>query len=111
MIMLFISGCYRTVYMNVQGDASPKKMTIEELEKIPDFDETHWQHFFIYGWVPSEKIINAADICGGAGNIASIKTRLTPLEGLVGAVAGYYINIYSPYDGNVVCYKNKASKN
>lgn len=106
-VMFSISGCYRTVYMNVQGDRNPTKVTLEQLEKLPDYDDSNWLHFFIYGLVPSEKIIDVAQPCGGAEHIASINTRQTFLQGLVQEAASYYINIYSPYDGHVVCDKPK----
>lgn len=33
----------------------------------------------------------------------AIETRQTFLEGLVESFAGYYINVYSPYDAKVIC--------
>jgi hypothetical protein len=96
--------------MNVQGDRNPTKVTFEQVENHPDYDNSEWLHFFIYGIVPSEKIIDAAKPCGGAEHIVSINTRQTFLQGLVQEAASYYINIYSPYDGHVVCDKTKISK-
>lgn len=98
-----LAGCHRAVYTNVQGDGKPQGLTREKLEALPDYDDTSWQHFFIYGLLPSETTIEAAQLCKGAEHIAAIKTKQTFLEGLVASVAGYYINIYSPYDGHVVC--------
>ena len=98
-----LTGCHRAVYTNVQGDRKPQELTMKQLEALPDYDETSWQHFFIYGLLPSEQIIEAAQLCRGSEHIAAIKTKQTFLEGLVASVAGYYINIYSPYDGHVVC--------
>jgi len=102
-VVLCTSGCYKTVYMNVQGNRNTTKMTLEKLEKIPAYDEATWQHFFIWGWVPSEKIIEASKFCGGSEHIAGINTKQTFVQRLVEMVASYYINIYSPYDGHVVC--------
>ena len=62
-----------------------------------------WQSFFIYGWVPGEKVINATAACGGVEKIGVIRTRQTFLEGVVARVAGGYINVYSPWDGVVYC--------
>lgn len=110
-LVLSISGCYRTVYMNVQGNNAPAKMTFEQLEKVPGFDETDWHHYFIYGLIPSEKNFDAAKQCNGSQNILSINTRQTFLQVLVEGVAGYNrINIYSPYSGNVICDKTKMPK-
>lgn len=107
-ILIFsVSGCYKTVYMNVQGEKATPKMTIEQLEKTPDFEENDWHHYFIYGLVPKEKVIEAAKKCEGAENVLSITTRQTFLQKLVEQLASYYINIYSPYSAYVVCDKSK----
>ena len=106
LIMLTSSGCYRAVYKNVQGgrDSAREGHSKGSTPVLVDnSSESGWQHFFIYGLVPSEKIINASGICGGAEHIKSISTRRTFAEGLVTMFAGYYINIYSPYDGEVEC--------
>jgi hypothetical protein len=62
-----------------------------------------WQHFFIWGWAPAEKKIDAAGKCGGAENLDSIRTEETFLQGLVQQFAGYYINIYSPWNAEIYC--------
>jgi hypothetical protein len=69
----------------------------------PTRSTSGWQHFFLWGWVPVERTIDVKQECGGAGNVAAIRTRQTFLEGLVAAVAGFYVNIYSPWDGAVDC--------
>jgi len=91
------TGCFRTHYANF-CDANPNRgISYEPVEA------TGWQSFFIYGWAPGEKRIDAAEECGGTEKIDSIRTRRTFLEGLVAAFAGYCINIYSPWDGAVYC--------
>jgi hypothetical protein len=65
-----------------------------------------WQHFFIWGWIPGEKRINAASACGGAEHVKRIETRQTFAQGLIEAVASYYFNIYAPYTGAVICDDN-----
>jgi hypothetical protein len=67
-----------------------------------------WTSFWFFGVFPREKRVDAAMICGGTDHIASIETRQTFWQGLVGAVAGfgYYIsviNVYAPYGGKVNC--------
>jgi hypothetical protein len=62
-----------------------------------------WRHFFLWGWVPGELRIDAQDACGGTEQIDSIETRRTFAQGLVAAVAGFYVNVYSPYNGAVYC--------
>ena len=71
---------------------------------------TGWQHFFLYGWVPGERRIDARERCGDAEKIHSIQTRRTFVEGFVAAFAGYYINIYSPWNGAVYCTEQPAPK-
>ena len=111
LILVFsVSGCYKTVYMNVQGDKAPVKMTLEQLEKAPGFDETDWHHYFIYGLIPNEKTFDAGKLCNGPENILSINTKQTFVQGFVEHLASYYINIYSPYSGQVVCDKTKMVK-
>jgi hypothetical protein len=89
-------GCYRTNYVNFHQSPVPPS----QHEPVK---ETGWQHFFVWGWFPIEKRIDATEKCGGAEKIESIRTRRTFLEGLVAAFAGYYVNIYSPWHGAVYC--------
>jgi len=97
LLCLLLSACYRTHYVNF----SPQN-PIRAAAAAPDEPvRSGWQHFFIWGWVPDEKMIDARQACGGSHNLDSIQTRRTFLEGLVAAVAGYYINVYSPWDGAI----------
>jgi hypothetical protein len=91
-------GCFRTHYENF----SPKN-PIGGSADAHKARATGWQHFFLFGWVPQERFIDARQICGGPEHIVAIETRQTFLEGLVASLAGYYINIYSPWDGAVLC--------
>jgi hypothetical protein len=93
------TACYRTHYVNF----SPANPNRSPQSAQPVKRGSGWQHFFIYGWVPSELTVDARSECGSAENVDSIQTRQTFLEGLVGAVAGFYINIYAPWDGAVYC--------
>lgn len=95
---LAASGCYRTHYVNL-SPANP----IRNPDPYLPIKTQSWQSFFVWGWFPIEKRIDAAKKCGGEEKIDSIRTRRTFLEGLVAAFAGYYVNIYSPWDGAVYC--------
>jgi hypothetical protein len=97
--LLLATGCYRTHYTNF----SPSNPNLSPQTAQPVKRGSGWQHFFIWGWVPGELPIDAHSACGGAENLDSIQTRRTFLEGLVAAFAGYYINIYSPWEGAVYC--------
>ena len=102
LLCLLLTSCYRTHYLNF----SPQN-PIRAADAAPDKPaRSGWQHFFIWGWVPNEKPIDAREACGGSENVASIRTQRTFLEGLVAAFAGYYINIYSPWDGAIYCKKS-----
>jgi hypothetical protein len=92
-------GCYRTHYTNVAPPvvSAPSSLTPEKPR-----DQT-WIHFFIYGWVPGEQRIDAAKQCGGAQHIKVIETEQRFVQGLIAIFASYYINIYSPWTGRVVC--------
>src|SRR5438477_940193 len=93
------SGCFRTRYYDLQplavGSKAPSRYARRE--------ESGWQHFFVYGWAPSERIIDADGQCGGTENVQEIRTRQTFVQGLIATFAGYYINIYSPWTGKVIC--------
>ena len=69
-----------------------------------------WRSFFLYGWAPGELVIDASAYCDGTERIERIETRRSFVQGLVAAVAGFYINIYSPYSGRVVCDRHAQSR-
>lgn len=98
LLIFGVSGCWRTRYVQF----APRERAEPAGRYLTD-RKSGWQHFFIWGWVPGERQIDAQSMCEGTDRIASIETRQTFAEGLVAALAGYYINIYSPYDGAVFC--------
>lgn len=98
LLLLSSTACYRTHYENF-SPANPNLAPTAQ----PVRSGSGWQHFFIYGLVPSQVTIDARQQCGASGNVHSIHTRQTFLEGLVESVAGFYINIYAPWDGAVYC--------
>lgn len=55
---------------------------------------------FFVGGIGQQHKINAAQVCGGKANVASVETEQTFLNGLLGAVTG---GIYSPRQYRVVC--------
>lgn len=103
---LLATSCYRTVYTNFGAVDDPPPATPEQLDGWRA--RNTWQHFFIWGWIPEELFIDARKRCGQADNIRAVETRRTFLEGLVAQFAGYYINIYSPYDAAVRCKQDPA---
>jgi len=98
-LLLLSTACYRTHYENF-SPANPNRAPVAA---PPVKSGSGWQHFFIYGLVPNEITLDARGQCGGTENVHSIQTRQTFLEGLVESVAGFYINIYAPWDGVVYC--------
>lgn len=99
--MLLQIGCHRTRYINL---APPDAISTAPEQSLPRRrTRSGWQHFFVYGWAPGVKVIDGEEICGGPHRVREIRTQRTFVQGLVGAVAGYYVNIYNPYDGRVVC--------
>ncbi len=101
--LLLLGGCYRTTYLHFQ----PEPIAETQPPEAP-VRKTGWQHFFVWGWFPEEHQIDAVETCGGAEGIHSIETQRTFVEGLVAAVAGYYVNVYSPWNGAVYCTKSPA---
>jgi hypothetical protein len=99
-LILVATGCYQTVYQHLE----PAVATTVAQTKQPRFDDdSGWQHFFLYGWVPSERVIPASETCGGPEEVEAIQTGQTFVQGVIATFAGYYVNIYSPYTGKVVC--------
>lgn len=96
-----LTACYRTHYVNFSPQ-NPNRSSAAAPAR-PVRSTSGWQHFFVWGWFPTELTIDAKQECGGSENVAAIRTRRTFLEGLVASVAGFYVNIYSPWDGAVDC--------
>lgn len=104
MAAVLVSGCFRTTYTNL---APPTDAALTPVAATKP-KSAGWQHFFVYGWAPGEKQIDAAAFCGGAEHVRAIETERSFVQGLVAAFAGYYINIYSPFTGRVVCDNSKT---
>jgi hypothetical protein len=94
------AGCARTVYTHL---APPADGVAHEHESSDRSSPQAWRHFFLFGWVPGELVIDGAHYCGGAEHVERIETRQSFVQGLIYQLAGYYINVYAPYTGRVVC--------
>ena len=91
----------RTVYVNLHpagvASASPASHVIHS-------SPHSWRHFFLFGWVPGELVVDAAAECGGAEHVERIETQQSFVQGLIAWLArSALINVYSPYTGRVVC--------
>lgn len=98
-IAVSCAACFRTTYTNLAPPPAQAVAAADAEVEAPG----SWQHFFVWGWVPGEHWINAAGACGGAEHVKRIETRQTFLQGLIEQLASYYVNIYSPYTGAVIC--------
>jgi len=98
-VVLASSGCFRTQYVNF---VAPYQEPVA-FNATPSGAPSSWQHYFLFGWIPASRTLKAGEACGGADRIQSIETRETFLQGFVAMLASYYVNIYSPYTGKVVC--------
>jgi len=98
-----LTGCFHTRYGNLHPNLGSPPHSPTQNNRRPPGDD--WQHFFFFGWVPSEKFIDAQALCGGTEHIDRIETEMTFVQGLIGALQLYFVNIkiYSPYTGRVVC--------
>jgi hypothetical protein len=99
-VLILFTGCARTVYTNLHPRIDPPT---EHQDDIDRSTPRSWRSFFVFGWAPEERVIDASKACGGIEHVDRIETRRTFVQGLIAAFAGYYINIYSPYSGAVVC--------
>lgn len=97
LILIGTLACHRTVYMHLSDPATVGTQT------VPQQPSSRWQHFFIFGWFPSERTIDARAACGGTHLVKEIRTRQTFAQGLLEILTSYYVNIYSPWTGEVVC--------
>lgn len=57
------------------------------------------QAFFVEG-LGQDVVLNAAEVCGGAQNVASVEVQETFLDGLLG---GLTFGIYTPRTARVYC--------
>ncbi len=48
-------------------------------------------------------MVEAAAACGGADRVEEIRTQQTFLQGLVEAGTSFYVNVYSPWNGEILC--------
>lgn len=98
LVLLAGAGCYRTRYVQFAPRATGEPAAPLSHEK-----KGGWQSFFVWGWFPLWRDFDAGELCGGSEHVEAIATRRTFLEGLVAAVAGFYVNIYSPWDAAIHC--------
>lgn len=83
---VILTGCAKQSFDLDRGHASA---TIRE--------EIH--HFFLSG-LGQKKIINAAEICGGADRVYRTETQLTFMNGLLNVIT---FGIYTPQEATVYC--------
>lgn len=107
LVAVSLGGCYRTRYVNLLPPQALGNSTAKQGDGSaadpPRVRPSGWQHFFVWGWFPPEKVFRVDQECGGAAHVREIRTRQTFTEGLVALVAGYYVNVYSPYDAQIFC--------
>ena len=60
------------------------------------------QTFFI-GGIGQTAVTDAAAVCGGAANVASVETQLSFIDGLLSTLTG---GIYTPRTGRVYCLRS-----
>jgi hypothetical protein len=91
----------RTVYINLHPAVVA---TASQPSHVVRSSPRYWRDFFLFGWVPGELVVDAADECGGAEHVERIETQQSFVQRLIASFASSYpINVYSPYTGRVVC--------
>ena len=91
-----LPGCFRTVYRNLLPPNAPTPVETDKTlnKKMP----RGWQHFFLYGLIPDERVIDAAALCEGEEHVKTVETRNTFVQRLVSAYG-----IYTPWNAHVTC--------
>lgn len=87
-LIVVLSGC-ATQRFEVNGAVAPTSQA--------NLEES--QPFFVYG-VGQDSIVDAAEVCGGAANIASIEVEQSALDSVLAFLTA---NIYSPRTARVYC--------
>lgn len=87
-----LGGCYRTRYV----DLGPPELLAPG---VPREHVNRWQHFFLAGLAPGERVVSVPAVCGDAG-AAELETEQTLPQAIVGGLTRV---IYTPYTARVVC--------
>lgn len=102
-LLLLSAGCYRTSYTNF---APPD---VNSTARATSPRSSSWRSFYLYGYLPSELVIDAAAECGGSSRLREIRTRQTFTQGLISMFAtSSGVNAYAPWTGEVVCVDDPA---
>lgn len=97
-LLLVSAGCYRNVYTGLAMPAESSAVL------APTARSSSWRSFYLYGYLPSELVVDAAAECGGAALVREIRTRQTFTQGLISMFAtSSGVNAYAPWTGEVVC--------
>lgn len=79
------------------GCATQTYTLSSQSQATPAYDKA--QTFFVSG-LAQEKEVNAAEVCGGANNVAKVQTELTFINGVLGSLSQ---GIYTPRQARVFC--------
>ena len=83
---ILLSGCAAQTF-NINGAEG----------EVPTTQISH--HFFISG-LGQEKVLDAAEICGGVDKVVKVEAQLTFINGLLGLIT---LGIYTPRDAKIYC--------
>ena len=98
MLVPAVQGCYRAVYTRLEP-SDPAATAVTSTRR-----SSSWKNFYLYGYLPSELVVDAAAECGSAARVSEIRTRQTFTQGLIRMFASSSgVNAYAPWTGEVVC--------
>lgn len=83
---ILLSGCAAQTF-NINSAAG----------EVPTTEVSH--HFFIAG-LGQEKVLDAAEICGGVDKVVKVEAQQTFVNGFLGLIT---LGIYTPRDARVYC--------
>ena len=94
LVIMVLSGC-ATQSFDINPPVAPSDQATLDTS----------QTFFV-GGVGQSAVLDAAEVCGGAGNVARVETELSFLDGLFAGLTG---SIYSPRTARVYCSQSTGS--
>lgn len=97
-LLVASAGCFTTRYYNFPSRPDEQEATDPHAWGRRGASGT--QPFFLYGWIPVERVIPADLECGAPENIWRIETEQSASDYILTTIT---MGIYTPWTGKVIC--------